>query len=248
MTTKQEAGEPVVDVSPTATAPVSDDAQPTEDAVRQVLAKARYEAFQLITGARTEAEAILSEARVEAAGTVKAAQVAAESSQEKAALDAAATLTAAQEEAATIIARAHRSAGDDATAGNDTALRTEHSELTERVSELRTLANKLEDRFAAIARTASATDEPDAQSDGEPTDISISEPSQEEPSKSTTIDYSPSEAPSSKDEETPSAVTSEPERPSFYNRRSANLPRLGEESGQSILDMTRALRKSLESD
>ena len=36
------------------------------------------------------------------------------------------------------------------------------------------------------------------------------------------------------------------ERGSFYNRRSAKLPRLGDDGGRGALDMTRAMREALD--
>ena len=215
------------------------DASQAESASRQLLAKARYDAFRLMTEARDEAERILDEARAEAAGAKKAAEVVADSVAEKAKIDAAAIVESAREEAAAIVASSHRTAGELNPPGSDDALEAEHRALSQRVSTLRTLADQLEDRFAALAKTAGAHPaEPDATSP----DASGAVDS------SAMLDYSPSVAPQ------PSVdVASHPEAParergSFYNRRSANLPRLGTEGGQGALDMTRSLRENLETD
>jgi vacuolar-type H+-ATPase subunit E/Vma4 len=204
-----------------------------EDASRELLAKARYDAFRLMTEARDEAETILDEVRAEASGKTDAAKILATSTGEKAKAQAAEIVESAHEEAATIVAGAHRRAGEEAAAADGAALEAEHKALSERVSSLRTIADQLEDRFAALAKTA----DPDrAQS-------TISQPSE-----TTKIDYSPSVAPNATDEPVVEPETPEPERDSFYNRRSANLPRLGDEGGRSALDMTRTLRQSLETE
>ena len=204
-----------------------------EDASRELLAKARYDAFRLMTEARDEAETILDEARAEAAGMAEAADILASSKAEKTKIQAAEIVESAHEEAATIVAGAHRRAGEEAAATDDAALEAEHKALSERVSTLRTIADQLEDRFAALAKTA----DPDP-------DQSLAAGASTAPK----MDYSPSVAPKPADEPVPEVETPEVERDSFYNRRSANLPRLGEDGGRSALDMTRSMRQSLETE
>lgn len=205
-----------------------------EDASRQLLAKARYDAFRLMTESRDEAETILAEARAEARGTREAAEMTSASAIEKADVQAAEIVESARQEAATIVAGAHRRAGEEAPATEPTALEAEHKELSERVSTLRTLADQLEDRFAALAQTA-APDQPK-----EPPSTLTAE------SAATAIDYSPSVAPPPRTESATVSAPTEVARESFYNRRSANLPRLGEDGGRSALDMTRTMRQALE--
>ncbi len=207
-----------------------------EDASRQLLAKARYDAFRLMTEARDEAETILDEARAEAKGTKDAAEITAASATEKAETRAAEIVESAHQEAATIVAGAHRKAGEEPPVADGAALEAEHKALSERVSTLRTLADQLEDRFAALARTA------------DPTSTEPSSSVQTSPSDSPKMDYSPAVPPKPKAEPVVETLTSDADRDSFYNRRSANLPRLGEDGGRSALDMTRAMRQSLETD
>ncbi|MFV1970772.1 MAG: hypothetical protein ACC683_07185 [Acidimicrobiia bacterium] len=238
MTTKQKTdkstggGNPTVDIA-------GEDAQPqVESASRELLAKARYDAFRLMTEAREEAESILDEARAEAAGTIKAAQISAEATAEKAKSVADATIIAAKEEVAAIVASAHRKAGERSQIDDSAALEAEHRALSERVSTLRTLADQLEDRFAALAKTAGSS----------PTDAKEPPPDSAAKSGTPILDYSPSPAAPAKPEESEDLAEPEPERDSFYNRRSANLPRLGEDGGRSALEMTRMIRESLDTE
>jgi len=236
MTTKHITEQKVHDTNVPADHVGADTAQQAEDASRELLAKARYDAFRLMTEARDEAETILDEARAEAAGTKKAAEITAETVATKAKSDAAEIVESAREEAAAIVAGAHRSAGEQRMSDENDELEAEHQALSDRVSTLRTLADQLEDRFAALAA-------PD-------TDVAVPKETVREvtPEAPTpTIDYSPSAAHPEK-VQTDSGPTVTEERGSFYNRRSANLPRLGEEGGRGALDMTRSMRKSMESD
>jgi hypothetical protein len=214
-------------------------AQPqSENASRELLAKARYDAFRLMTEAREEAESILDQARAEAAGTIKAAQVIAEATADKAESDAAATVIAAKEEVAAIVASAHRTAGERSQAEDSSALQAEHRALSERVSTLRTLADQLEDRFAALAKTAGTA----------PADTNEPTPDPDAKNPKPDLDDSPSVAAAADEEDQENSVEPEPEKGSFYNRRSAKLPRLGEDGRRGALDMTRMIRESLDSE
>jgi vacuolar-type H+-ATPase subunit H len=210
----------------------AESAKQAEDASRQLLAKARYDAFRLMTDARDEAQATLDEATAEAAGTRKAAEVVAESLMEKANTDAATIIEAAQQEAATIVASAHRTVGEQDAVAADDVLEAEHQALSERVSTLRTLADQLEDRFAALAATAGASSSPAAET-------TRSRATAEE----TVVDDPPSPASHEDSTQEVSEV-----RGSFYNRRSANLPSLGDDGGRSAFDMTRSMREAMETD
>jgi vacuolar-type H+-ATPase subunit H len=211
--------------------------QQAEDASRELLAKARYDAFRLMTEARDEAETILDEARAEAAGTKNAAEITAKSVTEKAAGDSAQILESAREEAAGIVASAHREAGEQHSVEDKDELEKEHKALSDRVSTLRTLADHLEDRFAALAESGGKQVTP-------PEDqVDDTEGNESPPS----IDYTPSVPPPQRDKEESKSEEAD-ERGSFYNRRSANLPRLGEEGGRGAFDMTRSMRQSMETD
>ena len=208
----------------TVVAPTSND---TAAEAKEVLARARYEAFRLMTDARAEAEEILEQARAEAE-TIR---------------------TDAEMQAESIIDAAHLRADQVGTTEpaaetveSVAQLEQEHEELTQRVSSLRTLADQLEERFAALAAHATAP-----------------RPELEEPPRPV-LDYSPSVAPPAKvesDEADGSTGTDEGsaadvdeevtgERGSFYSRRSAKLPRIGEAGGQSALDMMRTMRASID--
>ena len=110
-------------------------------------------------------------------------------------------------------------------------LEAEHAELTERVSRLRILADHLEERFAALANSAQPVAAPAAPAP---------QPPPKDESTAPILDYAPS-VPHPVAEPEPEA---EPptERGSFYSRRSAKLPSIGDAGGKSALDMMRAIR------
>lgn len=207
-------------------APEADIAVGTDDsgelaaeAAKDTLAKARYEAFRLMTEARAEAESILDEARTEAEKLRTNAEMQAES-----------IVDAAHMRAKEIQA----SEPSPETAESVAQLEHEHEELTQRVSSLRTLADRLEERFAALAASAHAP-----------------RPEINEPPRPV-LDYSPSVPRPAKEEPAPPEVAAEPvtaaptERGSFYSRRSAKLPRIGEQGGHNALDMMRSIRESFD--
>ncbi|MDJ0792575.1 MAG: hypothetical protein QNJ71_11830 [Acidimicrobiia bacterium] len=218
--TQQETSPMADDPAAAATSPAK--GSPTgdaQDAAKQILAKARYDAFRLVTDAREEAESILDEARLEAKTIVREAE----------------------EEARTIAEAAARKpeppADEDATDGTTSSavaeLEAEHRELTDRVGSLRDLADELEARFAALAEGAHLdADGRNEAGDGE-TDILDYSPSVPHPPKRTSAD----------DEDEAPVVR---ERGSFYSRRSAKLPRIGEDGGKSALDMMRSIRETLD--
>lgn len=230
------------------------------DEAKEVLAKARYEAFRLMTDARQEAEEILDQARTEGDAIRKEAELQAES-----------IVDAAHTRAEEIRDELEHQAPDE-TSDARNQLEQEHDELTERVSGLRSLADQLEERFAALAQTAARRPsieepprpildyspsvphhEPEAQPEPSP------EPAPEAPwsaaeadaSTAPVLDYSPSvphPSPAPTDESEPDSEPEREERGSFYSRRSAKLPRIGESAGQSALDMMRSIRENFDGD
>ena len=220
MTTDTQQDTPPVTDQP-ATTDSSDDvatSASTDDTAKKVLAKARYDAFRLVTDAREEAESILDEARAEAAAIVHEAEAKAE-----------AIIEEARAEVHEVEAEHIDDAPNTTSAVSD--LEAEHNELTERVGSLRALADQLEERFAALAATADAAAE-------EAVDTT----------PGTTLDYSPS-VPAPKRpvvEDDDGEVPMGTERGSFYSRRSAKLPSIGEAGGKSALDMMRSIRETLE--
>ena len=238
MTTNHVTNESAHDTDVAAERTDADSAKQAEDDSRQLLAKARYDAFRLMTDARDEAQTILDEATSEAAGTRKAAEVMAASTTEKADTDAAAIIESAQREAATIVASAHRTASEQEAVEADDDLEAEHQALSERVSTLRTLAEQLEDRFAALAATAGASS---------PTTAKTTQDEAANKEAPVEGDDLPSPASHENSREGSEEDVSEV-RGSFYNRRSANLPSLGEDGGRSAFSMTRSMREAMETD
>lgn len=208
------------------------------DIAKDLLATTRYDAFCLMTEARKAAKSILDEARAEAAGTLTAARITFESSSERAASEAEAKVLAAQEEAAAIVARAYRSAGEHPDSHSGSALEDEHRNLSLRVSSLQRLADELEARFTTLVV--------DAENSPTPPSTSTEAPASNATSGEPVIDYSPSVAPS-KSKPAPTHEST-PDRRSFYNRRSAHLPSVGENSGRNTLEMMRLIRASFDTD
>jgi cell division septum initiation protein DivIVA len=191
-----------------------------DDEARSILARARYEAFRLMTDAREEAEEILAQARLEAD----------------------AIRTDAEMQAESIVDAAHMRADEirsvPASEGTQTAesvatLENEHRELTDRVGSLRLLADQLEERFAALAATANA---PHPAIEETPRPVLDYSPSVPAPARSTVE--------ATRTEGADTAAAPAEERGSFYSRRSAKLPRIGDAGGKNALDMMRTIRES----
>lgn len=233
--TKHEAAatDPSVDVD--VTEEVADEhltAASPGDQATEVLAKARYDAFRLVTEARQEAETILDQAREEAAEITREAELKAES-----------ILDAARVQAAEIRS-SEPVATEEVTEESVAELEAEHQQLTDQVGSLRALADQLEKRFAALAaqaETRPATPPADPQHEASPPSSGPAGP---------VLDYSPSvPAPSRAEavaDKAEDGEEPEEERGSFYSRRSAKLPRIGEAGGKSALDMMRSIRETFD--
>lgn len=228
--------ESTADTDPT----VADTPSQADDGA-SMLAKARYDAFRTVTEARQEAETILDEARTEAADLIREAEMTAESIRDAARLQA-------DDDRATTGAPI-LSEQTASTAEEVADLHEEHQHLTDRVSSLRMLADQLEERFAALAK----------QAQGEPADRGhIESDTADTPARSTdpstapVLDYAPSvpapapAADASMDESGDDAPQAPAERGSFYSRRSAKLPRIGDAGGKSALDMMKSIRESFD--
>ena len=239
-------------------ADVTVDATEGEQA-KELLAKARFDAFRMVTDGRKEAESILEEAKEEAARILAAAQ------------DTAASVV---ESAETKAEEIHSSTEDATTeaAATETAvaeLEEERQQLTERVGSLRVLADQLEERFAALATHANTSKlHNEARNDEASTPLDHSElpmeptadvaPVAENPSADETavepskpvakpvIDYSPAVAPPPKASDLDRGDEVPVERGSFYSRRSAKLPSIGDAGGKGALDMMRAIRETFD--
>lgn len=211
------------DLTEDSAVPQGDDAEAT----RSLLAKARFDAFQVVTEARKEAESILDGAREEAAEIVTAAKMQAESIVDAARLGADEVRSARSDEVNT------ESASDAAAAESSSVLEAEHDALVERVTSLRAIADQLEERFAALA--ASAGTQRPSESDA-PTSAA----------GAPVLDYSPSVAPRRPEPAPGDHAAETAERGSFYNRRSAKLPSIGDAGGRSALDMMKSIRETMD--
>jgi vacuolar-type H+-ATPase subunit H len=187
-----------------------------DEEARRLVAKARFDAFQVVTEARKEAESILDDARREAAEIITAAEMQAESIVDAARLEADET-------------RAGTPSADPITnepPETTTALEAEHEALVERVTSLRAIADQLEERFAALA-ASSATGGMAAEA--LPPEVIVEDGSAHVDDR--------------RDAGTQEAGN---DRGSFYNRRSAKLPSIGDAGGRSALDMMKSIRGSMD--
>ena len=266
-----------------------------EEQAAKIVAKARYEAFRMVTDARVEAEAILAEAKpvhqlggeaednADDGEALVAAVEQAAAILERARSDAEevgeAIVERATAEATEIVARARSRAEAD-----QAELRAEYESLERKVTTTRSVLEGLESRLTAIATTAptptpGATNSSAAphaeQSDAPPkegptvtapgrkamwaprqhTGISLpdqsersgemsSEVADAERSAPAVLDYSPSVPPPPKASETPEMDEVPDERGSYYSRRSAKLPRIGDSAGHDALGAMKSVRKA----
>lgn len=198
------------------------DAEALEKQSSEILARARYEAFGLVTEARKEAESIIDDAKSEAAEIVREAEMTAESIRDAARINASETRAASAIEI------------DPEKQAAVEQLEAEHAELTERVGSLREIADQLEQRFAALVETTPTPT----------TDVAETE----DVSTAPVLDYQPS-VPLAEPVDQHAEKADQPakgEKGSFYSRRSAKLPSIGESAGKSALDMMRSIRATID--
>lgn len=229
---------------------------------KQIVARARFDAFRMVTDARQEAEAIIAESAHQVdkhhSASPETAPVADETLHEA---------NAALVELNETLQEANQ------------ALAIENDALEHRLVKTRTLLADLETRLAHIAyapdpvprATASeevdshdavtspvdpAMEEPradtvvpepavaqDAVTSAEIPAPVVEEPTDEPPAVVLDLDYSPSVPPPSRSTE----PTVENERPeSFYTRRSANLPHIGESAAEDSFSVIRSMRAGFE--
>lgn len=185
----------------------------------RIISESQYEAFKMLTTAKETAEETLEAARNEV-----------EQLRANAKTEADATLTEARREAISVISEIKQE-GTRLIAGREEQLReleaefeAENTELTIRVNQLRAIAIDLEERMRLIAQGGL----PDLMTlNSEVHDVVKRELG---PMTVTT--------PVSAAED----VEGETGRKSFYSRRSAGLPRIGEEASGSVLTGMSALR------
>jgi|GEM_PF-2340194 len=250
-----------------------------EDQAKQIVAKARYDAFRMVTDARAEAEAILAEVSFpEATPAPDATDLAATVAESQAAFAAAEARATEIVEQAIADADEIRSSANEDIKRENALLAEENETLMGRVSDTRAVLESLEGRLAAIAapppppadnaRTESlhqptpqaeptaapgsapgrkgmrakaptATAKPQVEAPIPPVETAKDDP--------VALDYSPSVPPPPR--QAPEEDVPEPAegRGSFYSRRSAKLPRIGETAGQNALGAMKSVRKSIES-
>lgn len=203
------------------------DLDAAREEAKEIVAKARYDAFRMVTDARNEAEAILSEAEQPNPSTT-APQVAVDQSE----LD---SLTERRDE---LIHETDR-------------LIDLQTRLEEKVASTRVLLQSLEARLAKIAAAPPPTQPAPPATERAPemtveVHIDTDDPAPLPPAASTAMDYSPSVPHPVKHEEVHEvAVTPEAELGSFYSRNSAKLPSIGSAGGQSALSAVSSIRSRI---
>lgn len=234
MTTDQikrtDAGSGAAEVDDAGPPPVDIDAAREE--AKDIVAKARYDAFRMVTDARNEAEAILQEAetaRVTPPDPTSPPDI------------TAAELDALEERRAELLTEIEW-------------LIVVQARLEGRIDSTRNLLHGLEERLARIAaRPTSAsrqgTADPSPAGTAGPTDIDVrtDDAAPVPPAASTTMDYSPSVPHPRRqaDVEPAPPESGDTEFGSYYSRRSARLPSIGNKGGQSALSAVSSIRSRI---
>lgn len=225
------------------------------EAAKQIVAKARYDAFRMVTDAREEAESILAEADHGYAPNSSQGTEITHDGEFQTANEALAQVNTTLQEA-------------------NSALAAENQSLDDRVQQTRALLTDLETRLARIAATPDpvmtaahadgisaawpqpidACPPPPAVEPGRKAMRATATPSQvdlptaeiplvDTPTAVLDLDYSPSVPPLAKATE-PSDDAAPQD--SFYSRRSAKLPHIGERAGEDSFSAIRSMRAGLE--
>lgn len=250
--------------------PIQDLAALTSQAreqAKQIVAKARYEAFRMVTDARAEAEAILDEQTLIAPPDLGTNE--ADSPDPTPAADTGAEDIAevARLEAVSLVAQWTAELADA-----NASLVSEHDALESRLLQTRSLVERLEGRLARIAAAPSPTAPtaaapaalppraPGPSTNPQPVDAHV--PAAKDPHKATPNDLSavsdeqtaspPPAGPIDYSPSVPHPVAADPhkgapvdEKGSYYSRRSAKLPRIGDSGGKDALTAMRSMRKGL---
>lgn len=184
----------------------------------KLLSEAQYEAYRLVSEAKETSEAALAEARAEAESTLTSAR-----------RESVAILNQIKEEGSKL-----REAHESDLEAMKRRFEEENAELTERITMLRTVAGDLEKRLQAVARGA-LEDLSDIVGQGPAV------PARQARAASATP---PADAPRQATAETvePSPEGEREPRGSFYSRRSAKLPHIGENAGKDALAAVSAMR------
>ncbi len=188
----------------------------------QIVAKARYEAFRMMTDARNEAEAILAGAEATAGNPQT---------------EAASDLEEIDGRRTELIAETAR-------------LKQHHAELVEKVESTQALLDQLEERLRQIASAPTSSPTPPATAKPEPAIQIEVHPEPAEEHTATVLDYAPSVPHPVKDDDpmppAPAAGMAGKTQGSFYTRRSAKLPSIGESRGADALSAMGSIRRSME--
>lgn len=194
-------------------------AKEAQDALQMTMVLAKRASDELLAKAKADADEIVSEARREAFVLMTESRCDAESSMG----EGKAIIAAAREEALSVVAGVEAETArliaerDEALNNLREEYEAESSMLIDRINTLRSIADDL------YARKA-----------GSPSQISS-------PEEERTAD-APQAEPEASDDENGDAPVAARIRESFSGRRSANLPRIGEEAGRSALAAATAMR------
>jgi len=197
-----------------------------EDGMKMALVVAKRTSDEMLAKAKTEAEEIIGQARREAFGLMKDARKDAEGSMD----EGKAIVNSARDEALKVIADVEAETERLVTERNDALQRmrddyeAESSMLMDRINTLRSIATDLEGRASSPAATPQNPPSP-------PTDEGR-----------TAVAQPGNDAHHDDRGDAPSAAKI---RESFSGRRSAKLPRIGEEAGRSALAAATAMRSHL---
>ncbi len=229
MTTETKTDAATTKADPAPDTVVPDTVADAETEASKVLAKARYDAFRMVTDAREEADSILEDARKSAESIIHTAEITAES-----------ITDAARIHAKDIIAARPRTTVPSTT--EDPLPRS----IDDQVAELREIAQRIDARFTSLSQAGALThDELPSSAPDADTAVETAEAASPEPNAAVATPTSETEVAQDSDE----AFTDPAEharRGSFYSRRSAKLPSIGDAAGKGALDMMRSIRESFD--
>ncbi len=213
-----------------------------QEAANKILSEAKYEAYKVLTDAKAEADQITSEARAEADHAVTRARAEAETSVADARREAFTIVSSIKDETERLIAEQKMAADQIAQDAEE-----ENRELLDKVVKLRAVARDIEARLHAVAVGAiddilatTSLIESQISANGELAGLIAQRRLVALPGRDRVEEHS--DAPQTptngeEDHEVPAG-----RRQSFYSRRSAGLPRIGQGQGSAILAKMAELR------
>lgn len=212
-----------------------------QESANKILSEAKYEAYKVLTDAKTEADQITDEARQGAEQAVERARAEAETSVADARREAFTIVSSIKDETERLITEQRMAADQIAQEAEE-----ENRELLDRVVKLRAVARDIEARLHAVAVGAiddilatTSLIESQINANGDLAALVAQRRMVALPGRDREADETPTETETEEPREDEVPVG---RRQSFYSRRSAGLPRIGQGQGSAILAKMAELR------